>query len=57
MNNIITILPRSRLKLADCAEAAMTVGQKLWWNGKALVAAPQKPGAGWHRIGILRKAA
>ncbi len=57
MNNVVTILPRSRLKLADCAEAACAAGQKLWWNGKALVAAPHRPAAGWHRIGIIRRAA
>lgn len=57
MNHIVTILPRSRLRLIDCAEAAHQAGQRLWWNGKALVAAPNRPAAGWHRIGIIRRAA
>lgn len=57
MTNVITILPRSRLKLSDCAEAACAAGQKLWWNGRALVAATQRPAQGWHRIGILRRGA
>jgi hypothetical protein len=55
--NIITIIPRSRLRLIDCADASQAAGQHLWWNGKALVAAPARPAAGWHRLGILRRAA
>ena len=54
---IITLLPRSRLRLADCAQAAAQAGQYLWWNGRALVAAPRKPGAGWYRMGVLRRMA
>ncbi len=57
MNTVVTILPRSRIKLSDCAEAARIAGQNLWWNGRALCAARQRPGAGWHRMGILRRGA
>lgn len=58
MNDIITILPRSRLlHLSDCADAARLAGQSLWWNGKALVAARRQPSPAWHRLGILRRTA
>jgi hypothetical protein len=53
---IVTILPKSRLRLIDCAQAAQQAGQRLYQNGKALVAAPATPGPGWHRVGILVKA-
>ncbi len=50
---IITFLPKSRLRLLDCAQAAQAAGQRLYHNGRALVAAPAKPGPGWRRIGII----
>jgi hypothetical protein len=49
---IITILPRSRLRLIDAATAAAEAGQRLYSNGRALVAAPRKPGPDWHRVGV-----
>ncbi len=54
---IITYLPRSRLRLIDCAEVAAACGQRLYQNGRALVAATAKPGPGWVRVGIMRKVA
>lgn len=50
---IITVLPRNRLKLSDCAEAARLCGQRLYQNGRALVAAKSSPGPGWHRLGVI----
>ena len=52
MNNIITILPRSKLRLIDCARAALAAGQQLYCNGHVLVSAPRKPGPDWWRVGI-----
>lgn len=49
---IITILPRSRLRLIDAANAAAEAGQRLYSNGRALVAAARKPGPDWHRVGV-----
>jgi hypothetical protein len=52
MDNIVTILPASRLRLIDCARAALLAGCRLWSNGRALAAAPHRPAAGWHRVGV-----
>lgn len=52
---VVTILPRSRLRLVDAAEAAFTAGQRLYFNGRALVVSARKPGPGWTRVGVHRK--
>ena len=52
MDNLITFLPRSRLRLIDAATAAVAAGCCLYHNGRALVAAPRKPGPGWFRVGV-----
>ena len=52
---IITILPASRLRLKDMADAAQAAGQLLWQNGRAVVACVAKPGPRWHRIGIVQR--
>ena len=52
MDPVITFLPRSRLRLIDAATAALSVGCTLYQNGRALVAAPRKPGPGWFRVGV-----
>ena len=49
---IVTILPRSHLRLIDCAQAALAAGCLLYQNGRALVAAPRKPGPNWYRVGV-----
>ncbi len=49
---VITLLPASRLRLIDAARAAVQAGCVLWCNGRALAAAPQRPGAHWHRVGV-----
>jgi len=54
---IVTVLPKSRLKLFDCADAARKAGQNLYQNGRALVAARANPGRGWHRVGVIVKVA
>lgn len=54
---VITILPKSRLRLRDMAEAAAQAGQSLWQNGRAIVACAVKPGPAWHRIGIVYREA
>lgn len=54
---IVTVLPKSRLKLFDCADAARKAGQHLYQNGRALVAAKANPGYGWHRVGIIKRVA
>lgn len=55
----ITPIPASRLRLIDAARTAVAAGCRLWHNGRALVAAPHRPGAGWHQVGvrIVRRAA
>jgi len=52
MDNIVTFLPRSQIRLIDAATAAVAAGCRLWHNGRVLVAAPHKPGAGWWRVGV-----
>lgn len=54
---VITFLPPTKLRLRDAAEAAMQTGQRLYTNGRALVAAPRKPSADWHRVGVRVKEA
>lgn len=49
---IITFLPPTKLRLIDAAHAASQAGQRLYTNGRVLVAAPRKPGPGWHRVGV-----
>lgn len=51
-NNIITYLPRSSVRMLDAAKAAVADGCRLYHNGRALVAAPRKPGPGWFRVGV-----
>lgn len=53
MTPVITIIPRGALRLIDCIEAAHAAGQHLYQRRGVLVAAPCKPGASWHRIGVL----
>ncbi len=48
----ITLLPRSRLRLIDCAHAAIAAGEQLYSNGRALVRAAARPGPRWHRVSI-----
>ena len=55
MDNVVTILPRSKLRIIDCARAAVAAGQQLYSNGKVLVSAPRKPGADWFRVGVQIK--
>ncbi len=57
MDNIVTFLPPSKLRLIDAVEAAMAAGQLLYSNGRALVAAARKPGPTWHRVGVVRRPA
>jgi hypothetical protein len=57
MDNIVTFLPPSKLRLVDAAEAALAAGQLLYQNGRALVAASRKPGPSWHRVGVIRRPA
>lgn len=58
MDNVITFLPRSRARFFDVAQAVHAAGQRLWHNGRVLVAAPHKPGAGWFRVGVkMRRSA
>lgn len=52
---IVTVLPKSRLKLFDCADAARKDGQHLYQNGRALVAAKSNPGPGWYRLGVIKE--
>jgi hypothetical protein len=52
---VVTMLPRSHVRLVDAAEVAFAAGQCLYFNGRALVASARKPGAGWTRVGISRK--
>lgn len=54
---VITLLPPSKRPMRDAAEAAIQAGQHLYTNGRALVSAPRKPGADWHRIGVKIKEA
>lgn len=54
---VITFLPPNKLRLIDAAQAAVNSGQRLYTNGRALVAAPRKPGADWHRVGVCVKEA
>lgn len=49
---IITMIPRSKARVIDCAQAAYAVGNRLYHNGRVLVAAPRKPGPGWFRVGV-----
>ena len=55
MENIVTFLPPSKLRLIDAAQAAAAAGQLLYSNGRALVAAARKPGPTWHRVGVVRR--
>lgn len=57
MNPVITILPRGKLRLIDCIDAAHDAGQQVYQRRGVLVAAKSKPGASWHRLGILRRVA
>lgn len=52
MDNIVTYLPRSHVRLIDAAQAAIAAGCRLYHNGRALVASPRKPGPGWFRVGV-----
>lgn len=57
MTPVITIIPRGNLRLRDCIEAAHAAGQHLYQRRGVLVAACSKPGATWHRLGILNRVA
>lgn len=48
---VITFIPRSRDRLSEVAAVTAEAGQRLYFNGRALVAAPRKPGAAWTRVG------
>ena len=51
-NNIVTYLPRSRVRLLDAAQAAIAASCTLYHNGRVLISAPRKPGPGWFRVGV-----
>lgn len=49
---LITLLPPSRMRMIDAAQAAAANGSRLWTDGRTLVSAPRAPGPDWHRVGV-----
>jgi hypothetical protein len=52
----VTFVPRSSVRVVDVAEAAMAAGQGLYFKGHVVVQAAGKPGAGWTRVAVARRA-
>jgi len=55
--NVYTLIPRTKMPFYVVADVVEKAGQRLYFNGKTILAAPHHPGAGWHRIGIMKRAA
>jgi hypothetical protein len=52
LHSVLTLLPRSKMRLAEAAGAAFAAGRQLYFNGRTLVSAARHPGAGWSRVGV-----
>jgi len=49
---MLTLIPPSPRRLIDVARETLAAGCRLYFNGRTLAAAPHRPGAGWHRVGV-----